>query len=173
MINALRKNYGATLWTTRLILALSILFSDLFSINTFLGLMAMMGLKMQSTFAGYLLYAVMSVIITELLSRLVIRFCFNTLHIYVIPYHEFAILFLLAICFSNVMSGTIKLIYFITPVAMVFGETIIGFVTSAIAFFCLFLVVKKLYLNDKNAPFIFKWFAIFFLAFSAVVAFFL
>ena len=44
MISALRKNYGRTLWLTRLVLALTILFSNLFSINTFFGLMQMMGL---------------------------------------------------------------------------------------------------------------------------------
>ena len=173
MINALRKNYGKTLWVTRLILAISILIGDLFSISTFFGLMSMMGLQMQSTLAGYIFYAIVSVAITEVLARFVIRFCFNTLRIYVIPYHEFVILFLLTLSCSKVLSGLIKLVYFITPVAAIFGEVIISFVTSAIAFFCLFLVVKKLYLNDKNAPFVFKWFAIFFLAFSAITAFFL
>ena len=173
MINALRHNYGKTLWLTRLVLALSILFCDLFSVSTFFGLMAMMGIKMSGTLAGYVLYAVLTLVITEVLSRIVIRFCFNTLRIFVIPYNEFVVLFLLALTASNVLAGVIKLVYFITPVATVFGETIIGFVTSSIAFFCLFLVTKKLYLNDKNAPFVFKWFAIFFLAFSAIVAFFL
>ena len=52
MISALRKNYGKTLWITRLILAVSILFGDLFSISTFFGLMAMMGLQVQGTVAG-------------------------------------------------------------------------------------------------------------------------
>ena len=173
MINALRKNYGKSLWLTRLVLALSILFGDLFSINTFLGLMSMMGLQVQSTFAGYIVYAVISVFIAECLSRLIIKFCFNTFRIYVIPYSEFVVLFLLTLSASNVLSGVLKLVYFLTPASVVFGETIISFVTSAIAFFCLFLVVKKLYLNDKNAPFVFKWFAIMFLAFSAIVAFFL
>ena len=55
MINALRHNYGKTLWLTRLVLALSILFCDLFSVSTFFGLMAMMGIKMSGTFAGYVL----------------------------------------------------------------------------------------------------------------------
>ena len=173
MIKALRKNYGRALWTTRLVLGLSILFSDLFSAGTFFGLLAMMGVQIQSTFAGYILYAVITLIITEVLSRIVIRFSFNTLRIYMIPYNEFVILFMLTLAVSNLFAGVIKLVYFLTPVAAVFGETIISFVTSSIAFFGLFLVVKKLYLNDKNAPFVFKWFAIFFLVFSAIVAFFL
>ena len=173
MINALRKNYSRTLWLTRLVLALAILFSNLFSINTFFGLMAMMGLVIQNTVAGYIIYVVLNLVLTEFFARVIIRFIFNILRIFTIPYSEFVVLFLLTLCASNLLAGVIKLVYFITPVAAVFGETLISFVTNAIAFFCLFLVTKKLYLNDKNAPYIFKWFAILFLAFSAIVAFFL
>ena len=173
MINALRKNYGRTLWLTRLVLALTILFSNLFSINTFFGLLAMMGVVVGNTIAGYILYVALTLVITEFLSRMIIKFSFNMLRIFTIPYSEFVVLFLLALCASNLMAGAIKLVYFITPVAAVFGETLISFVTNAIAFFCLFLVTKKLYLNDKNAPYVFKWFAILFLGLSAVLAFFL
>ena len=173
MINALRKNYGRTLWLTRLVLALTILFSSLFSINTFLGLMKMMGLAIESTVAGYIVYVAFTLLITEFFSRMIIKFSFSMLRIFTIPYSEFVVLFLLTLSASNLLAGVIKLVYFITPVAAVFGETLISFVTNAIAFFCLFLVTKKLYLNDKNAPYIFKWFAILFLAFSAVLAFFL
>ncbi len=173
MINALRKNYGRTLWFTRLVLALTILFSSLFSINTFLGLLKMMGFAIESTVAGYIVYVAFTLLITEFFSRMIIKFSFNMLRIFTIPYSEFVVLFLLTLSASNLLAGVIKLVYFITPVAAVFGETLISFVTNAIAFFCLFLVTKKLYLNDKNAPYIFKWFAILFLAFSAVLAFFL
>lgn len=173
MISALRKNYGRTLWLTRLVLALTILFSNLFSINTFFGLMQMMGLAIGNTVAGYIIYVAFNLLLTEFFSRVIIRFSFNMLRIFTIPYSEFVVLFLLAISASNLLAGVIKLVYFITPVAAVFGETLISFVTNSIAFFCLFLVTKKLYLNDKNAPYIFKWFAILFLGFSAVLAFFL
>lgn len=173
MINELRKNYGRALWITRIVLAVTILFSNLFAINTFFGLMDMVGLAINSTVAGYVFYVVFSLIITEFLSRVIIKFSINTLHIYTIPYSEFVVLFLLALSASNLLAGVLKLVYFITPAAAVFGETLIPFVTNAIAFFGLFLVAKKLYLNDKNAPYVFKWFAILFFGFSAVNAFFL
>ena len=171
MLNLLKKNYGRTLWIVRIVLALTILLNDLFSINTFYGLMEMMGISTPRVWYAYLFYAIITLLITEVFARIFIKFCFNFLRIYFIPYNEFMVLFLATLALNNLVSGLVKLLYFVTPVIAVFGEILIGFVTSAVAFFILFLVVKKLYLNDKNAPFVFKWFTIIFLFVNALFAF--
>ena len=112
-------------------------------------------------------------IVAELLIRLLSRAAFNLLHVYVIPFNEFVVLFMLATALKNLVAGLIKLLYLLTPVAMVFGEILIDFIVGAGVYFALYLVVKKLYLNDKTAPFVFKWGVILYMAFSFLSLFFL
>ena len=171
MLNLLRKNYGLTLWLTRIILGFAVILGQWFNIDSVFALMASSGLVVPRAWYIYLLYALVSVIVIEVLSRVFIKCAFNLAKIYVIPFNEFVILFMASLAVINVVSGLIKLLYLITPAMFVFGEILINFVVSAVVFFGLFSIVKKLYLNDKNAPYIFKISVWIFLALSVVNAF--
>lgn len=171
MPDFLKKNYGRTLWITRVVLGLSVLLGQMFFIDSVFSLTAYMGVRIPRAWYVYLLYGFVMVVVTELAIRLLSRLAFNLLHLYVIPLNEFAILMMWASAAINVLCGLVKLLYLITPAISVFGELLIGFVISAAVYFCLFLAVKKMYLNDKNAPFVFKSAAWIFFALSFLGAF--
>lgn len=171
MLNLLRKNYGLTLWLTRIILGLSVILGQWFNIESVFALISQTGLVVPRAWYIYLSYAFVSVIVIELLSRLFIKCAFNLAKIYVIPFSEFVILFMTAIAAINIVAGIFKLLYLITPAMFVFGEKLIVFVVSAFIFFGLFLIVKRFYLNDKTAPYIFKISVWIFLGLSVINAF--
>ncbi len=171
MLDLLRKNYGLTLWLTRAILGLSVILGHWFFIDSFFAAMSSAGIIVPRAWYVYLLYAFISVIVIELISRVFIKCAFNLAKIYVIPFSEFIILFLAAVAVINIISGSVKLLYLLTPAMFVFGEALITFVISAGVFFGLFLIVKKFYLNDKNAPYIFKISVWIFLGLSVINAF--
>ena len=162
MLDLLRKNYGLTLWLTRAILGLSVILGHWFFIDSFFAAMSSAGIIVPRAWYVYLLYAFISVIVIELISRVFIKCAFNLAKIYVIPFSEFIILFLAAVAVINIISGSVKLLYLLTPAI---------FVISAGVFFGLFLIVKKFYLNDKNAPYIFKISVWIFLGLSVINAF--
>lgn len=172
MIKMLRKNYALTLWLTRLVLGLSVLFGQFFNIESNFTLWAMLGMPVPRAWYVWLAYGVVSVIVVELLTRLLTKLIlYNMMRVFVIPFSEFVVLFMASTAVINAISGLIKLVYLITPAAFVFGEVLIDFIVSAAVYFGLFIVVKRLYLNDKSAPYFFKWSALTFAVLSFLNAF--
>lgn len=169
MIKLLRKNYSLTLWLTRLVYGLALLLGQMFYIDTAAGWITMLtGYVVRQTWSFYVIFAIVSTAMYEIIIRLGTRLVFNFSRLVIIPFGEFVILMMWAGAVINVMSGLIKLVYLLSPAAMVFGEWLITFVVSAFVYFGLFMVVKKLYLNDKNAPYVFKVGALVFLMLSVI-----
>ncbi len=172
MVNILRKNYALTVWLTRIVYGLALLFGQMFTIDSVFGWMSMMsGIALPRTWYIYFAYAVIMTALMEIIIRVLTRLIFSYLKLVVIPVNEFIVLFMLAGAVINIVSGLIKLVYLITPAAMVFGERLITPVVAAAVYFGLFLIVKRLYLNDKNAPFVFKSGVIAFIIFSLISLF--
>ncbi len=174
MLGLLKKNYGLSLWIVRVIFGLTLILGQFFYIDSVMAYVSMLlGVQIPRVWWFYFIYALFATAIAELLIRLLSRAAFNLLHVYVIPFNEFVVLFMLATALKNLVAGLIKLLYLLTPVVMVFGEILIDFIVGAGVYFALYLVVKKLYLNDKTAPFVFKWGVILYMAFSFLSLFFL
>lgn len=172
MINILRKNYALTLWLTRVIYGLALLLGQMFAIDSAFGWLSMaLGVAVPRAWYVYLAYAVVMTAVMELIIRLLTRLIFNFLRLVIIPFNEFIILFMLSGAVVNAVSGLIKLVYLVSPAAMVFGESLITPVVSAAVYFGLFLLVKRLYLNDKNAPYVFRCGVITFMIFSVISLF--
>ena len=77
MLDLLRKNYGLTLWLTRAILGLSVILGHWFFIDSFFAAMSSAGIIVPRAWYVYLLYAFISVIVIELISRVFIKCAFN------------------------------------------------------------------------------------------------
>ena len=109
-----------------------------------------------------------SAVFAELIWRLVFRFGLRLMNLYVIPQSEGILLLLVYLCFRNFAVGAVNLIFMISPVAYSFGAILVDFVATAMMFFFYFRMLKKYYLNDKTAPFVFKLIAIPVLVYYAV-----
>jgi hypothetical protein len=161
VIKVAREHYNLSIWITRILLAVLGTLSSLFLIDATLSEWAAI-VSIKKAAWIYLLFGVAYAAVTEFVARLFVYLSLRLSKVYTIPRRELNLFALMAVALRFAILSLLNNLYFITPVITVFGGVLFGFIASLVAFLLLWTVINRLYLNDKNAPLLFKSYAVVF-----------
>lgn len=168
MIEKLRKNYSLSVWLTRLCFYISFVFCNWFYIESVFNYMSLAGIFDAALERSFWLIAatgLLSAVVAEVLVRLLLRFGLYVSRIVMVPRNEFSVLFLLCLVPINLIMGALNLLYYLTPVIIGWGSVLFEIVVATPFLYLFFVKTKKLYFNDKSAPYYFKVFAVAYLVY--------
>ena len=173
MLKFVQQNYKRSLWIFRVLLALFCALCAFKNLEYSAFMLVQYGF-FEAVPKSVLLFAVFGIIYAiavELLARLVVSVALKAAKIYTLPKQELVVWTMGALVVKFAVLAALNALYLLTPVITVIGGILFGFLANAIMFLLLWIVLKKLYFNDKNAPFVFKAYALTFVIVAAVSIF--
>ena len=171
MIDVVKKNYKLWLWLARLSLLVVVTLSSIFTIQSSAILMSEVFLSVDNALKNnvlvYVLFGVLQTVFVELFCRLLLYIVTKGFKIFTLPSNQVIVWLLLCMVIKYALLAGLSGLFFVTPVIYLYN-VILEFITTLVACVLFWLVIKKVYLNDKTAPNAFFALAALFAAYMAV-----
>lgn len=156
-MNSLKKNYGLSLWLTRLAFVACNVFSKwlhITSIAAALGEQSGWEPEIYDSFWFALLLGAVFAVVTLLIFTWFVRWFLRFSRLHNLPASEIVLFAVLFAALKNLISGLMKLTYLITPVIIGWGQLLFDFVALIAAVIAFYHFISKRYLSEGNrAPF--------------------
>ena len=175
MVKFIQSNYSRSLWIFRIALAVFASLASFLTVEAYVfmcsEIYALLPVLIPKNALIYILYGVIYAVLAELFARLLVLLGLRFCRIYTIPKNELAVWAVAALAVKTALTAAFNALYFISPVIVSFGAMPFAFAVNVFVFIGLWAVIKKLYLNDKSAPYAFRALAAVFAIVTAITLF--
>ncbi|MEG1711239.1 MAG: hypothetical protein RR054_02570 [Clostridia bacterium] len=154
----IRNNYNLSQWIVRIIYIISVVFAEWFNLNS---IVRLINTQYSLILNPYWLYVIIFGIIESIVALVFLRFAIKGIkffgRFYTLPESECTFLLVLACIIANIAAGVMRLSYLITPLVFVWGKYLFGILSGFPAMLWFFGKLKKYYINEQTAQYMFLW----------------
>jgi len=174
MIKFFQSNYNRSLWIFRIAVAvfcsLACFLTVEYYVFVYSEIYSLLPIIRKNVFI-YIAVGVFFSVFFELFARVFVIFGLRISRIYTIPKHELTVWVMGAVVVKCALTAAFNALYFVSPVIVSFGAIPFTFAVNAAVFIGLWVIIKKLYLNDSNSTYAFRALALAFAVLTAVSLF--